>query len=496
MRFARYLAPGKWKSVGLEIPLADLNMQLVGSGAATGTLRMDRLSDDAADLSVAIHTCDVADTTAYIALPSGQVLANHPVADIEDFVINPCTGLVEAVLVVVDHTELIPISDSGKRYEQALSRLAVRLGREGAGDTILACSRSALDDVWVLCVTSDARPAEYYVIHFPYDISATVNPFVVSRPDLALYTLGEAEAVKIPSRTGELLSGYLTRPPTSPPKEPQPLALLLHGGPSARDCPGYNPIVQLLASRGISVLSVNYRGSTGYGMKFLKKGNGDVKGMHDDVEDARRWAVDNGIAHSNQIAILGGSWGGYLALGGAAYLSPASSLHGVETPTSCISNHRYAAVVAIVPPVTVGKANTSTAFRGDPLVARYWRQIYGDDVSDNLVAAELLSPLFHLQQLRGTKLLLIHGEDDPRVPREHGDIVAAAALELHVPGAYVTYAMEGHSIRREPNVLHMWHMTEKFLCQSLGLPSPPEVVADAVQNHTATVHWNSSQEIH
>ena len=100
----------------------------------------------------------------------------------------------------------------------------------------------------------------------------------------------------------------------------------------------------------------------------------------------------------------------------------------------------------------------------------------------------------HSEQLQGINLLLVHGEDDPRVPQEHGDRVASAAKSLNVPGAYVTYSQEGHSIRREANVLHLWHMVERFLCASLELPAAPSVLGDSelMAKNTATIqHWRS-----
>ena len=157
------------------------------------------------------------------------------------------------------------------------------------------------------------------------------------------------------------------------------------------------------------------------------------------------------------------------------------------------SSPRYAAVVAIVPLVAVGCANTSAAFRNDPLVKQYWNNLYGKVVSTEPAAAKAISPLHRLDHLhQKSRLLLVHGEKDPRVPREHGDQVAAGAFrERGLSGAHLTYAREGHSIRREPNVLHLWHLVEVFLCASLGLPPPPEVDGVLSVGNTCTVHWDS-----
>ena len=489
MRFLQFIDKSNWEIIGKDIPLGDLNMQLVGSGAATGTLRFDRMTNG----SVAIHTCqpDIADTTAYVEYPGGRILANDETADINSFISNPVTGEVEAVIVIRDHQKLIPLNESGKRLHDILQRVAHHLGRCSPSDTLTVSSRAMDDSVWILRVSSDAKPAEYHLVHSPNDALLSPKLLVTSRPNLSAYCLSDASPVTIPTRDGELLPGYLTLPRTGP-QNGLPLVLLIHGGPSARDYPGYDPVIQLFASRGISVLTVNYRGSAGYGMTFLRKGNGSMQEMHNDVEDARLWTIQNRIADPRKVAIVGGSWGGYLALGGATSLAAPLSK---SCSSPALDHHPYAAVVAIVPPVTVGKANTSSAFRGDPLVARYWRQIYGSNVADNIDDAKKLSPLYHLKKLQGSSLLLVHGEDDPRVPREHGDQVAAAALDLKLPGAFITYSKEGHSIRREANVLHMWHMVELFLCQCLELQRPPELDYGLMSSHTGTVHWSSIANI-
>ena len=85
----------------------------------------------------------------------------------------------------------------------------------------------------------------------------------------------------------------------------------------------------------------------------------------------------------------------------------------------------------------------------------------------------------------------MHGESDPRVPSEHGDQVAAAARQQGLLGAHLTYAREGHSIRREPNVLHLWHAVERFLCSALELPPPPLLDTALTKGHTCAVHWDS-----
>ena len=98
------------------------------------------------------------------------------------------------------------------------------------------------------------------------------------------------------------------------------MVLDVHGGPWARDGWGLNPYHQWLANRGYAVLSVNYRGSTGFGKEFINAANGEWSGkMHDDLLDAVKWAVDKKIAEKDKVAIMGGSYGGYATLVGLTY---------------------------------------------------------------------------------------------------------------------------------------------------------------------------------
>ncbi|MGA6974202.1 MAG: alpha/beta fold hydrolase, partial [Candidatus Binatus sp.] len=115
------------------------------------------------------------------------------------------------------------------------------------------------------------------------------------------------------------LNGYLTLPPGVPAKN-LPLLLVVHGGPWARDSWGINPYIQLFANRGYAVLQINFRGSTGFGKKYLHAGDREWGlTMQNDLTDGVKWAVGQGIADPHRVGIFGGSYGGYAALAGAAF---------------------------------------------------------------------------------------------------------------------------------------------------------------------------------
>src|SRR5262249_42422186 len=145
-----------------------------------------------------------------------------------------------------------------------------------------------------------------------------------ARPELDSSQLAKLHPVVIPARDGLELVSYFTLPrdmdADGRPPQPLPMVLVVHGGPWDRNAFGYNAYHQLLANRGYAVLSVNFRGSTGFGKAFVNAGDNEWAGrMHDDLLDAVDWAVKRGIAQKDRVAIMGGSYGGYAALVGLTY---------------------------------------------------------------------------------------------------------------------------------------------------------------------------------
>ena len=158
---------------------------------------------------------------------------------------------------------------------------------------------------FIVVFDKDNGPVSYYI----YDRKNKKAKFLFyNRPELTKYKLANMEPISFQSRDGLTIHGYLTLPIDKEHKN-LPLVLDVHGGPATRDTWGYNSEAQWLANRGYAVMQVNYRGSKGYGKKFLEAGNREWAGkMHDDLLDAVNWAVSNGIANPKKIAIYGGLW--------------------------------------------------------------------------------------------------------------------------------------------------------------------------------------------
>jgi dipeptidyl aminopeptidase/acylaminoacyl peptidase len=261
----------------------------------------------------------------------------------------------------------------------------------------------------------------------------------------------------IKSRDGLNLVSYLSLPPGSDPDgdgvpdKPLPMVLNVHGGPWARDSWGLNPYHQWLANRGYAVLSVNYRGSTGFGKNFVNAANGQWSGkMHDDLLDAVEWAVDQKIADQGKVAIMGGSYGGYATLVGMTY-----------TPDV------FAAGVDIV-----GPSSLVTLLQNVP---PYWMpfmpvmKVRVGDVDTEAGRAELLkrSPLTLVDKIK-KPLLIGQGANDPRVTQLEADQIVKAMQEHKIPVTYVLYPDEGHGFARPENRMSFNAVTEAFLAEQLG----------------------------
>jgi dipeptidyl aminopeptidase/acylaminoacyl peptidase len=311
-------------------------------------------------------------------------------------------------------------------------------------------SRDNADRIWIVAIRRSDAPDMYYTFERE---TKKLTLLFGENPGVTKFALAPKKPVIIKARDGLEMVSYLTTPPGVSPKK-LPLVLLIHGGPWDRDSGNYEPEVQFLANRGYGVLQANYRGSTGFGIKFFNAGNLQVGlGMVEDLFDAARWAVDQGIADPKRIAAMGGSGGGFATLR-ALEMRPDLFACGVDE---------------------FGPADEAMGLRSFPkywsnIVPR-WRRREGDvDHDENW--NRKISPLYHVDAIRAP-LLIGQGKNDPRVTIENADAMVAALRNAKREVTYVVYSDEGHGFARPENQFDFYGRVEEFLVKHLGGRAEP-----------------------
>lgn len=327
------------------------------------------------------------------------------------------------------------------------AKLLVGLMQQFPGQDVRITSSSADGSRTVFFVSSDRNPGEFYL----YDAKANKATFLLgNRPWIKSERMAAMEPVALKSRDGLPLHGYLTRPPGKAEAKNLPLVVYVHGGPyGIRDAWEYDPAVQALASRGYAVLQVNFRGSGNYGEAFKQAGYREWGGrMQDDVSDATRWAIAQGIADPQRVCIFGASYGGYAALEGA-----------VKEPDLYRCTIGYVGVYDLRLMLTRGDIPQSSS--GD----NYLELVLGHD-RDQLWDR---SPIAHLDRLKA-KVMLIVGGQDKRVPPIHGENLHSALNKAKVEHEWLYQRTEAHGFYNEKNIEELLTKVLAFLDRTIGAP--------------------------
>lgn len=392
-----------------------------------------------------------------------EIIFEDPRADLSDVLIHPTEKTIEAAASEYLRTEWTILDNSIKTDFDYLKTVA-------DGD-INVTSRSLDDNFWTIAYTKDDGPVYYYVYNRE---NKKAELLFTNKKDLENVNLSKMYPVEIKSRDGLTLVSYLTLPYLSDtdnngiPGSPLPMVLFVHGGPWARDSWGFNAYHQWLANRGYAVLSVNYRGSTGFGKDFINAGNMEWAGkMHDDLIDAVNWAVEQKIAEKNKVAIMGGSYGGYATLVGLTF-TPDDFACGVDI----VGPSNLRTLLETIPPYWTPMINMFTSRVGDH------RTEEGRKFLDSH------SPLTYVDRIK-KPLLIGQGANDPRVKQTEADQIVKAMQDKNIPVTYVLYPDEGHGFARPENRLSFNAVAEIFLSQFLGGKSEP--IGDDFKNSTITV---------
>ena len=322
------------------------------------------------------------------------------------------------------------------------------LVKKKVGGKQIAIGSTTADEQRVLITANgDTEPGETYL--FDRGTKALTLQYRI-REKLPRAALAPMKAVTYTSSDGLKIPAYLTLPVGVPAKG-LPAIVLPHGGPWGRDQWGYSGLPQFYANRGYAVLQMNFRGSTGYGKKFLNAGNKQWgQKMQDDITWGVKYLVAEGIADPKRIGIIGGSYGGYATLAGVAF-----------TPDL------YAAAVSIV-----GPSNLITLLDSIP---PYWeaaRKIFyvrmGDPrTPEGRKLLEQQSPLNSASKIK-TPLLVAQGANDPRVKKAESEQIVIALRDRGFPVEYILAPDEGHGFARPVNNMALFAAAEKFFARHIG----------------------------
>lgn len=381
------------------------------------------------------------DTTALVEIDlttrRRRVWARHPRYDLHYVIFDPRQRLPEAAHWLTARRAWLGLSEA--------ARQDLRILEHRFGPHLEVVSQDFLGRRWLVAVISAQSPRRYYL----YDRQSRECRFLFcDRPALASYALAAMHPVTFRARDGVGLSGYLLLPPGLPPRN-LPLVVRVHGGPWSRHVWGLSLEAQWLANRGYAVLHVNFRGSAGFGKAFLAAGNGEWGGkMLEDLVDARRWAVAQGIADPRRTAILGASYGGYAVLAAAAFFP-----------------QEFACGVA-----WAGPANLLTLLASLPADWAVHLPLFHQRVGCPRTRSALLraqSPLLHAASVR-MPLFIAHGARDPRVRLEESEAMVAALRREGKAVEFLVFPDEGHFLARVGNRLRFYAAVEDFLARQLG----------------------------
>lgn len=306
--------------------------------------------------------------------------------------------------------------------------------------------RSA-DHTRVLVDVSDTtKPTTFYLIDYQRGSADIVGE---QYPELANVTLGEVRTIAYKARDGYEIPAYLTLPPGLEAQR-LPLVALPHGGPQSRDVLDFDWLAQFIASRGYAVIQPQFRGSTGLGEAHAKAGYRQWGGlMQDDVTDAVKAMVEQGIADPARVCIAGASYGGYAALAGAAFTPElyacAISINGVTDLPLMLHYEK----------LTTGSESNAVA---------YWAEHIGSPYDENVIAR---SPARAAQAIRAP-ILLLHGSSDSVVPLDQAQVMIKALRSADKRHKFVELPGEDHWLSRSDSRIRVLTEMEAFLDEYLS----------------------------
>jgi len=317
----------------------------------------------------------------------------------------------------------------------------VKLPEIGSRGALFPIGFSKSDRYMAAYILSDDVPIDIYMIDLKESKATRITN--VLPESLKNAEMVSGESVKIPSFDEQKVPAFLYRQTG---KGPFPAVIDVHGGPTAQSLRLFNNFRQYLHSKGYVVLVPNVRGSTGYGKSYTKLDNLDLGGGPlKDIVHCKKWLAENADVDPGKVVVMGGSYGGYMALASATF-----------TPDEFAANVDYfgpsdlKSLVESFPPYWAAFATYIYAKFGDPKNPEHAK--YQHD----------RSPLYFVDKIT-RPLLVVQGDNDARVKQDQSDRIVEALKKRKVPVHYLVIKGEGHGFSKESNRLATYKVTDQFL---------------------------------
>ena len=371
----------------------------------------------------------------------GEMVFGHDVVDVSGLIMSRHQQKLIGVSYMYEYPETVYFDKPTQKMMDML--------KEAFPEKRVSLSSTTRDEsLSIALVSDDNDPGNYYL----FNRKTNKMSFLLSRmPSLDPKLLSDMKPFKFTSRDGLLIHGYITIPKSSDGKK-LPIIINPHGGPfGVRDSWGYNPEHQFFASRGYATVQVNYRGSGGYGRNFEQAGYGGKWGaeMQNDLTDAVKHLVKEGIADPDKVCIYGASYGGYATMAGLTF-----------TPELYKCGINY-----------VGVTDVGLLFESMP---KHWEPLkevmkvrIGDPEDKELM--NRMSPLAHVDKIKAP-LMIVQGAKDPRVVKQHATDLREALEHRGIKlsdDEWIMKENEGHGFRKEENRIELYTKMEKFLAKHL-----------------------------
>ncbi|PCI63374.1 MAG: hypothetical protein COB37_05285 [Kordiimonadales bacterium] len=412
------------------------NWQPLSNVGWSSTYAMRSFTSDTNVVYVSGPTATGTEGLFTLDLATGKILEKkfaHVDIDIDFVVQHPVTEHLVGVGYTDDYSRI-------QYFDKTLRKIQRSITKALKGSVSRLVGRAKKREMYLFHVSNDRNPGDYYLYNREEGKLGLLSP-TMARLDIG--KTAPTELVSIPVRDGSTIPGYMTLP-VGKTAENLPTIILPHGDPEIRDSAAWHYQAQFFANRGYLVLKPNYRGSRGYGSAFYSQGESQWGGlMQDDLTDATKWLIAEGMADPKRICIVGSSYGGYAALMGVikepGLYKCAISVNGVTD----------------VPGLKEKAVKDKDAFEWALAIALKGKS--DEEISPFHRVAEISAPV-----------LFLASKDDQRIPVGMQEALHEKLKMLKKPSTYVALEDGGHNVTTKAARQTMLEETEKFLKKHIG----------------------------